>query len=321
MATATAHTAVSPKRLSPAFFAGGAEILLAFVFLAGAVFKALDTEAWITQLAAYDLVGDPALLRAAALAVIGFESVLGMALLLGLRPRVVVWSVVLASLGAFTAIIGYGWLVHGVTDCGCFGSYVAWPPWVSILKNAALIALLSAAWRVSARANGAGGDGLLGERWQPVLLVLPPVLLITLAHFTAPAGVVVILDPKQPFAQFQVADDGQPHDLSEGVYIVAMLTPTCPACREAVPQLNELAAAEDLPPVVGLITGAPADIERFKDAYGPAFPVERMEPALFTQLIGGGVPRIYVVVDGLQSHQWDGVAPDRALLLEVAEFQ
>ena len=69
------------------------------------------------------------------------EVVLGIALLVGYKPRTVSWLLLLIII-FFTFLTFYSAYFNKVTDCGCFGAAIKLTPWTSFLKDVFLLALI-----------------------------------------------------------------------------------------------------------------------------------------------------------------------------------
>ena len=83
---------------------------------------------------------------ALALFLVVFEVLLGVALLLGLWRRLVVFNL-LALITFFTFLTFYSAYFNKVTDCGCFGDAIKLTPWESFTKDVILLgAILILYW-------------------------------------------------------------------------------------------------------------------------------------------------------------------------------
>jgi uncharacterized membrane protein YphA (DoxX/SURF4 family) len=69
------------------------------------------------------------------------EVALGIALLLGIRRKLVAWSLLLMII-FFTWLTGYSAITGAVTDCGCFGDAIPLTPLQSFKKDLILLALI-----------------------------------------------------------------------------------------------------------------------------------------------------------------------------------
>ncbi len=120
-------------------------ICLGLLFLVSAGLKAADFAAFAEQVSYYGIIEAETQVRALASLVIAIEIALGLVLLAGWWPRAVLPAIALLLL-VFTGLILYAWLFNDLQDCGCFGSFFAMPPALSVAKNIVLLGLLPLAW-------------------------------------------------------------------------------------------------------------------------------------------------------------------------------
>ncbi|WP_394970485.1 BT_3928 family protein [uncultured Croceitalea sp.] len=76
-----------------------------------------------------------------AIVVVIIEVLLGVALLIGYKPKFTVWSL-LVMIVFFTFLTFYSAYFNKVTDCGCFGDVVKLTPWESFTKDIILLVLI-----------------------------------------------------------------------------------------------------------------------------------------------------------------------------------
>ena len=76
-----------------------------------------------------------------SIAVVIFEVLLGVILLLGFRVKFTVWSLLIMIVG-FTFLTFYSAYYNKVTDCGCFGDALKLTPWESFTKDVVLLILI-----------------------------------------------------------------------------------------------------------------------------------------------------------------------------------
>ncbi len=69
------------------------------------------------------------------------EVVLGVALLIGYRPKFTIWAL-FALIVFFTFLTFYSAYFNKVTDCGCFGDAIPLTPWQSFTKDLILLILI-----------------------------------------------------------------------------------------------------------------------------------------------------------------------------------
>tara|TARA_R110002049_G_scaffold304649_1_gene500116 strand:- start:3350 stop:4444 length:1095 start_codon:yes stop_codon:yes gene_type:complete len=73
--------------------------------------------------------------------VVVFEVVLGVFLLIGYKPKITVWSLLLMIV-FFTFLTFYSAYFEKVKDCGCFGDALKLTPWESFTKDLVLLILI-----------------------------------------------------------------------------------------------------------------------------------------------------------------------------------
>ena len=294
--------------------ARAAEVVLGFIFLAGAIAKALDVGLFARQISFYGVLPDqPTVLAITAVATITIETALGAAMMLGCRLRGLVTLAVPPLLAFFTCLIVYGWVFYDLEDCGCFGP-IEMSPAISIAKNGALFALWFVAW--------AGHSALATEaravRVRCADCVKGALCLICTAavglYATAHAGT----DPaalQGVFSGFVFDADEQTWDLGADKYLVAVFNATCEHCMGEVDALNTLAATAGFPRVVGLCFGEPDQIEAFRSATRPTFPIHPIGEETFWELISVAPPKFYYIIDGAVIKTWNEKtpAPDEVL--------
>ncbi len=76
-----------------------------------------------------------------ALFVVIYEIILGVFLLIGFKPKLTLWGLLLMII-FFTFLTFYSAYFNKVTDCGCFGDAVKLSPWGSFTKDLVFLALL-----------------------------------------------------------------------------------------------------------------------------------------------------------------------------------
>ncbi len=287
---------------------------LAIVFLAGAMFKAMDINLFTIQIRAYGLFRDPFLLAVSALGTLAVETALGMALLIGFRLRGLTHAAVSALLLVFSALILYGWIYHDLADCGCFGP-IELSPQRSLAKNALFFILVILAYWGRPR-EAATATPWTGTRLQYMVCLIPVVGLVAYAvadlDRVVPAG-----EEDRPFAQFVFEADGAAYDLGVGEHLVALYNATCEDCMASVNALNALAMEPEFPPIVALCwEPVPDSLEEFRLITEPYFPIYSLgdRSNTFFSLVGDHPPRFHYVRDGKTVKYWDDNVPQAGLI-------
>lgn len=76
-----------------------------------------------------------------AILLIVAEILLGVMILIGYKPKITVWSLLILTL-IFLFLTWYSAYYNKVTDCGCFGDAIKLTPWETFYKNVILIAFI-----------------------------------------------------------------------------------------------------------------------------------------------------------------------------------
>lgn len=289
------------------------EALLGLTFLVSALSKVVIINTFVVQIWAYGVFDDKAWLPAAAFLTLTVETLLGGAMLFGLRFRMFSFAAVEVLLVVFTGLILYGWTYFDLEDCGCFGP-LEMSPSVSIAKNAVLALLTGAAWWGMVRKTPPRPRFFAWKAAATVLLTL-----VLLATAYAKLEKVGRRDnpeekngPPGKFAQFEFATPQGYFNLAEGQYLVAMLSMSCDHCMEEIPDLNQLTFEPDMPPLVALcLEENEGDMVDFRLATNPQFPMHNLgdQVLLYFNLIGDDTFRLYYVEDGHAAAFWDGAVP------------
>ncbi|MBR4390981.1 MAG: hypothetical protein IKT08_02615 [Bacteroidales bacterium] len=122
------------------------KIILGLVFIVSALLKIIDMDKFEIYVYSYHFFSLNFSFLVARAAII-VELVLGIGLVSNCFHKLMWWGSVLMLIG-YTALLVYA-LVLGRTDnCHCFGDYLQFNPWQSILKNGLLLALFALIYNV-----------------------------------------------------------------------------------------------------------------------------------------------------------------------------
>jgi hypothetical protein len=85
-----------------------------------------------------------------------------------------------------------------------------------------------------------------------------------------------------------------------------------------LPELDALAEATDLPPIVALCPNEESARTRLIEEFQPDFPLVQIEESVFFRLLGtGDVPRTILLKDTRVQRVWDRSVPDRKMVEEA----
>lgn len=121
-------------------FVGVLFIISGFIKLNDPVGFSFKLEEYFSQ-SVLDLPFLMPLALAISIFVVILEVVLGVFLLLGFKPKLTVWSLLLMIV-FFTFLTFYSAYFNKVTDCGCFGDAIKLTPWESFGKDIVLLILI-----------------------------------------------------------------------------------------------------------------------------------------------------------------------------------
>lgn len=281
------------------WFGVAGALLVGGVFLASGVIKAADPALFQDQIEGYRIL--PAdLAPAAAIGLIVFESLLGLALLLGItrRPSAMIVGALLLF---FIVMTAWAWSQGNAESCGCFGRLAARSPLGVIVEDVLFLAAAAAAylWAPSHR---------LERSFRRVWVVLSPLMLV-----------LPWVGPRMPVDSWvtalhrgadlgDLAADDLSVPLGEGDVLLAWLAPECPACDAAVDPLGAVAAMNSAPSVVGLFGGDRREKQRWRLDHVPAFPVAHAPEKVLRQYYRR-LPVFALLRSGRVKETWYEVAP------------
>jgi hypothetical protein len=272
------------------------------------VAKATDLELFIRQIRDYGLFSNRTMLALSAWGIIAVECTLGVALLVAYRPRLMVplaGGLLLLFLGA----TGWAWATGATEDCGCFGAWAKRTPAEAVVEDVILLAALALAWVGFKRKESPKGRG---KGWAVALACLVGIALPLIFGFPLSA----ISHPQSKTLGVTLGDlkvQGLDVDLTRGEYLIVLIDADCTHCQESVPQLNELANASDLPPLVALCKNEEWKRMFFAQQFQTAFPIGQVNDKDFMRLLAAGdTPRLMLVRDRQVKQVWDKTIPNKA---------
>ncbi len=132
--------------------------LIALIFIASGFVKAVDVKGFSFKLEEYfspDVFNIPTLANyalALSVFVVALELVLGLMLLLNIKPKTTL-KLLIALCLFFAFLTFYSAYFNKVTDCGCFGDAIKLTPWQSFWKDIALLVGLIILWLGNKKTN------------------------------------------------------------------------------------------------------------------------------------------------------------------------
>lgn len=278
------------------------QILLGLVFIVSAIFKMADMDRFEIYVYSYHFFSLNLSFLIARAAII-VELVLGLGLVLNLFNKLMWWGSVLMLLG-YTGFLVYA-LVLGRTDnCHCFGDYLQFNPWQSIIKNMVLLALFALIYRVKGRRfkyDVLAFIGIIVACCVAVFVVSPP------DNYTPNYDASHELNHEL----FEEALQQPPLDdkyLTEGKKVVAFLSSSCDYCMLAARKLSLMQqfygfSGQD---ILYVFMGDEESIQQFyQESESATYPYVIYEDVLNLLKINNGVFPLVVMLDnGVIVHEY-----------------
>jgi len=278
------------------------------VFLISAGIKAIAPQNFWRHVSGLRIIPD-ALAGSAVTGIAGLEGALGVALLIGLWPEILLPATA-ALLAALTAVTWWSVRVGRASDCGCYGGVIRPSVPQSTALNGIFVVLLLAAWRTFD-----GSPAIVG--WRVVAVTLAGVLVALFTAFVqgynrATGRELVDFSPMRIGRRWRPEWAGDGQLLNAGENLVSFLGPQCPHCMQWVRVLNVIHSATELPPVVGIIGASKEDLDTFIEASGIRFPTRIIPNESMARLVNA-VPTTVLVESGVIRDIWSGAMSESFL--------
>ncbi len=111
------------------------QILAGMLFIISGIFKSLDSQYFSSLINAYGFGWADHIVPIIS----SIEIILGLCLLLDIKPKTIAIIVMILTL-LFTIGYLYAYFFRGVEDCGCMGTFIKIPPYLSVSRNILIIA-------------------------------------------------------------------------------------------------------------------------------------------------------------------------------------
>lgn len=225
-------------------------------------------------------------------AIVLAEILLGMLLVLRFRPRLLGWITGIMLL-LFTALYTYAFVVHGITDCGCFGNnpVLKSSPAMSYIRNAAMI-IMSIVMIVN-------GDG--GKKRLSVMMICGIAVMMTVCAFVAGKTYRVpsMFVKPHPLFMKPVSDTKIPEYLdisSDSTYVIYVFSYDCAGCWNNMANFMNYKADSIADRMYGLCVGGKGK-KTFMNYFKPEFDIYEVDES-FSENVSV-VPTFFYIKDGL----------------------
>lgn len=263
-------------------------ILIGIIYIVSGVSKALDINAFADVIARF--LPNTQFYVAAPI-IVGIEIMLGFSLIFGvLLKQLGRFSFFLLSL--LTGIYLVGFFVLGIEDCGCFGSVITMPAWVTFVRNLLMLAGSYFIWKTA-------------SEYEYNIMKFKALKLGVSMLFGFIAFLVLGFELKSTYSELSIRQNADLQKTFLGKYvqpsqrqILFIFSPSCPHCLSMTDKINKMKL--DNIKLVGLYPDVAdkKDIDAFKLKKSPKFdivPVKKDSLRLVTR----SLPTFLVVENGI----------------------
>jgi len=274
--------------------------LVGAVFVVAAIMKVAAPFSFYRHVARLDLkLGR--LLRVIVPVAIGFEGGWGLALLVGLMPRLTLPF----TAAALVMLTGFTWwsVKSGKTeDCGCYGGFITPSIGQSVALNGFYLLLVAGAWAFLPPQSAVA-------MWKVATVVFGAILIGGTAEYALRSEFrtgVALFTPSPLKAGREWKLRWGATTLPPGTsQIVSYLGPDCPYCKRWVRALNVIHESPALPPVTAILSSSRQTIDEFVRETGVRFPIATVSEAKMRRL-APSVPVTLLFEDDTIQEVWSG---------------
>ncbi|MGD1703255.1 TlpA family protein disulfide reductase [Dapis sp. BLCC M229] len=286
--------------------ASTASNIVGSIFLLTGIAKVIEPWKFTQHIAKLNLV-NPQLITPVAVTFTAIESALGVALILGVFPTLIIPVSILLLFGL--SMLTYWSTSTGKTeDCGCYNGCLEITPTQSLILNTIYIFLLIFA-------------EFLGKYHPTVLWQWLVVLITFITSYALAAGSLEYMQENgRPYIDFTPLQENRmwqiewlgedSKSLMSGSVIVVFMSPKCSQCKHWLGVLKLVQWQDNLPAIVGLIDTENIQAgQNFVDRYFLNFPVVVVDKKLYRKLNIEVVPTAVLLEDGVIQEKWIGLMP------------
>lgn len=285
-------------------------VLIGLTMIVAALAKMAAPTAFLETVKVYKLLPERwALLAATGL--VGGELALGVLLVTGLFRRTAAWLNLLLLVG-FSGVLLYA-MKAGIKDCGCFGKMLEATPQVSLVKNLVLLALNAV---VLARGRDLSLQPAAlrhGLAWGALCLGAAGFLAGSPASKVESAGTITL----DQLAMLRQADP--PVELPrEG--LIFLFGADCTHCWAYAGAVDLITRRMPALPVTAVTYSSPEELDDFRAAYGPTYPIHWLTESLF-RTVAPVIPAAIWLRDGQVEQAWSGEVPSHRELAQLGGYE
>lgn len=284
------------------FFSVALKILLGLVFIVSAVLKLVDMDKFEIYIYSYHFFSLNFSFLVARAAII-LELILGIGLVSNCFHKLMWWGSV-AMLAGYTLLLIYALIMGRTDNCHCFGDFLQFNPWQSIVKNVVLFLLFLLVYRV--------------REWTPRFRWLGLGLVVVASS----VAVFAISPPDNFISSYEYENNLQtdlfdaalaepPLDtlnLTQGKQVVCFYSTGCSYCQMAAQKLSLMQQFYGFPAenITYVFMGSEEGITRFYEESGSAHYRDVLygDVAKLLKIINGNFPTIVFLDNGVVVHEY-----------------
>lgn len=278
------------------------KILLGIVFIVSAILKIADMDKFEIYIYSYHFFSLNFSFLVARAAIIA-ELVLGIGVVSNCFHKLMWWGSVLMLLG-YTGLLVYALALGRTDNCHCFGDYLQFNPWQSIVKNVVLLGLFALVYKVK------------GWRFKHDWLVLVGVILacsIAVFAVSPPDNYTPSYDASHDLQVelFNEALQDPPLDkleLQEGKKVVGIFSSGCEYCMMTAQKLSLMQSYYGFPEedVLYVFMGTEEGVEQFfETSESTRYPYVIYDNVIRLLKINNGVfPVLVMLENGQVIHEY-----------------
>lgn len=286
------------KTLAPVIL----KVLLGLLFIVSAILKIVDMDKFEIYIYSYHFFSLNFSFLVARAAII-LELVLGIGLVSNCFHKLMWWGS-MAMLAGYTLLLIYAQIIGRTDSCHCFGEFLPFNPWQSILKNVVLMGLFSLTYKVK-------GFSFKGQ-WLALIGVTAAV---TVAVFmvSPPDNYTTSYNPDENvdetlFAEMLSKEPLDVYHLDQGKQVVCVLSTNCEYCQLAAHKFSLMQQHYGFPAenVTYVFIGDEEGIKKFyQDSESAEYRSVLYQDVInLLAVVDGQFPTIVLVDNGTIVHQY-----------------
>lgn len=283
-----------------------AAMLVGAVLLFSAATKMISAPSFIATIEDFEMLPSFLVLPGATV-LIGVELGLALMLILGPGRRLAAW--ITAPLALVFMVFNTIAIQKGLTDCGCFGEVIKVAPQQELILNGVMLALtilvirFAPPFQVSPLVSATLGWGgtVLGAA---LFLMGGPVVSSDGEGLDVTMDDLAVLEQARP-----------PLTLDGDDAFLFFFSADCDHCWAYAGGVQTMHDRVEGLRVVGVTNSDPMALEGFEEAFRPTYPIHRLDPQLFDELVSMYPAAVFVQAGGI-ADTWSGYVPSHRQIVE-----